>query len=196
MRTIVFATGNNHKVEEVQGILTASSMRLASLADINWTDEIIEDGSNFKENAFIKANTLYNAGHSLVLSEDSGLVVEALDGLPGIFSARYAGENSTSEDNNKKILEALRNCSNRTAYFKTVVCYIEDGIPYYFQGSCPGTILRKAEGNGGFGYDPLFKPDGYDHSFAILGSDIKSKISHRAMAFQSFDAFITDKNLG
>ncbi len=195
MLTIIFATGNPHKVEEVNSIMNMDDVLLKNLNDIHWTTEIIEDGVTFKENAFIKANTLFKEGHPCVLAEDSGLVVEALNGAPGIFSARYAGSQKSHADNNIKLLQELSTHQNRKAKFTATICYIEHGKIHYFIGECQGEILSELDGDKGFGYDPLFKPNGYDRSFAILGDRIKSNISHRAKAFIAFTEFLKQKNL-
>lgn len=194
MMTIVFATGNEHKISEVSTILSLPNIRLESLKKIGWNTEIIEDGLSFKENAYIKAHTIFQSNHPRVLAEDSGLMVDYLGGAPGIYSARFAGDHKSDEDNNLKLLKKLQSASNRKAKFTATICYIDHSGVYYFEGICPGEITTKHSGVNGFGYDPIFIPDGYDKTFAELGNNIKSKISHRAKAFNKFSDFLKSKN--
>lgn len=190
MDTIIFATGNAHKVQEVAQILEGTDIKLQSLKDIGWTTDIVEDGTTFNANAYLKAKALYDAGHTSVISEDSGIVVDALNGAPGIYSARYAGEGKSQADNNALLVKNLVGIDNRKAHFHTSICWIRDGEVCYFVGNWHGVITTEPYGNGGFGYDPLFVPDGYTKTVAELGDDVKKLHSHRAKAFAQFKAFL------
>lgn len=181
MRKIVFATNNQHKLEEIREI-TKGKFEILSLADINCHDDIPETGVTFEENALIKAQYVkYKYGLDC-FADDSGLEVDALNGKPGVYTARYAGQNATSEDNMQKLLLELSENSNRDARFKTVIALIENGSQYFFEGTIDGVISQTKYGNGGFGYDPIFVPNGYSKTFAELDISIKNEISHRAKA--------------
>ncbi len=192
---IVFATSNAHKVEEVNSLLDNSNVVFHTLKDINWTSEIVENGSSFHQNALIKARTLFDAGHPIVLAEDSGLRVDALNGAPGIYSARYAGEDKNASDNNALLLDNLSNETNRSASFITVICFIYKAEVHFFEGVWQGKIAEHLDGKEGFGYDPLFIPVGYDITVAALGNTTKRKVSHRAKAFLQFKAYLQSANL-
>lgn len=190
LQTIVFATGNAHKAEEVSMILDGSNIVLKSLKDIGWSTEIVEDGDTFHANALIKAKAIYEAGHPNVISEDSGIVVDALDGAPGIYSARYAGEGKQAVDNNALLLKNLAGQSIRSAYYMAVICLIIDGEVHFFEGKWEGTIVNETSaGTGGFGYDPLFIPSGYQQTVAELPATVKTNQSHRSKAFTAFKAY-------
>lgn len=186
---IVLATANKNKVLELSKLLPAS-IQLISLVDVGITEEIPETGSTLEENAFIKANFVLeklktqNLNYA-VLSDDSGLEVAALNGLPGVSSAIYAGLPKNDHLNNIKLLNELINCTNRQAKFKTVLCFINQKISY-FEGSINGTIAYQLKGNNGFGYDPLFIPNGYTATFAELSLELKNNLSHRAIAVTNF----------
>lgn len=183
---IVFATNNSHKLEEIRQIL-GESIEVLSLADINCHDDIPETAPTLEGNAMMKARYVYDKYGTPCFADDTGLEVEALDGAPGVYSARYAGgESHDSEANMRKLLHELEGKENRRAQFRTVIALIEqkDGKPvaHTFEGKIEGHISNEKRGTSGFGYDPIFVPEGYEQSFAELGNEIKNKISHRARA--------------
>lgn len=183
---IVFATNNSHKLEEIRQIL-GESIEVLSLADINCHEDIPETAPTIEGNAMMKAHYVYDKYGTPCFADDTGLEVEALDGAPGVYSARYAGgEGHDSEANMRKLLHELEGKENRRAQFRTVIALIEqkDGKPvaHTFEGKIEGHISDEKRGTSGFGYDPIFVPEGYEQSFAELGNDIKNKISHRARA--------------
>lgn len=192
MKQLIFATHNAHKADEVKAIV-GNLFEVKNLSDINFFNEIPETGNTFKENAFQKVKYLHDKLNCNCFADDSGLSVDALNGEPGIFSARYAGEPSNSQRNTEKLLDALKNISNRKAQFTCVIAVILDGQPHFFEGVIHGTITETPYGEGGFGYDPVFIPDGYDKTFAELPADIKNKISHRAIALEKFKQFLNSK---
>lgn len=192
MKQLIFVTHNAHKAEEVKSIID-NSFEVKNLSDINFFDEIPETGSTFKENALQKVQYLHNKLKCNCFADDSGLSVDALNGEPGILSARYAGQPSNSQRNTEKLLNALKNETNRKAQFITVIAVILEDQTYFFEGIINGTITTTPQGEGGFGYDPIFIPDGYDKTFAELPAEIKNKISHRAIAMQKFKQFISSK---
>ena len=179
---VVFATNNMNKLSEVKKIL-GSNFEVMSLSDINCHDDIPEKGQTLKDNAIIKAQWIYDKYHVNCFADDTGLEVDALGGAPGVYSARYAGgEGHDSEANMKKLLSELEHTENRKARFRTVMALIIDGKVTTFDGIVNGSITKAKRGGEGFGYDPIFKPDGYEQTFAELGLDIKNRISHRARA--------------
>jgi XTP/dITP diphosphohydrolase len=183
---IVFATNNSHKLEEIRQIL-GESIEVLSLADINCHDDIPETAPTLEGNAMMKARYVYDKYGTPCFADDTGLEVDALDGAPGVYSARYAGgEGHDSEANMRKLLHELEGKENRRAQFRTVIALIEqkDGKPvaHTFEGKIEGHISDEKRGTSGFGYDPIFVPEGYEQSFAELGNEIKNKISHRARA--------------
>ena len=182
------ATHNLNKVEEARSILTDKS--LLSLADISYTDEIVESGDTLFENALIKVKAIFKSTGSACIADDTGLEVHALSGDPGVYSARYAGENATSEENISKLLSELNGVADRSATFRTILAYMNDfGQFRFFEGSIDGHIAEKPAGDNGFGYDPVFIPEGYDKTFAELPQLIKNEISHRRKAFEEFQLF-------
>lgn len=188
IRELIFATGNKHKAEEASRIL-GFTVKTAPEEIIKNTPE--ETGSTFRENALIKAKYLYENTCMACFSEDSGLEVEFLDGQPGVKTARFAGENATHESNNLLLLEKLKNIKNRRARFVACICFINKrGEASYFEGNVSGIIAEKICGDEGFGYDPVFIPDGYSQTFAELGPEIKDKISHRKNAIQKLKDFL------
>ena len=197
---IVFATNNKHKLQEIRAIL-GSDFEIVSLADIGCYDEIPETSNTLEANAHQKAEYVFNHYHLNCFADDTGLEVDALNGAPGVHSARYAeGTDHDSEANMKKLLDELGDNTNRKARFRTVISLIlaEEGNSssykeYLFDGEVKGHIAKEKHGNEGFGYDPLFIPDGYDKSFAELGEDIKNKISHRARAVAKLANFLKGK---
>ena len=179
---IVFATNNQHKLSEIRQIL-GSRVEVLSLKDIGCDVDIPETGSTLEENALQKAQYVYDHYHIDCFADDTGLEVDALGGAPGVYSARYAGgEGHDSEANMTKLLGELGENNNRRARFRTVIALIQQGQVHEFEGIVNGQIIRERRGGEGFGYDPIFQPDGYDQTFAELGIEIKNQISHRARA--------------
>ena len=199
-KSIVFATNNQHKLQEIRHILN-NSIEVLSLKDIGCDQDIPETGTTLEDNARQKAEYIWQEYHCDVFADDTGLEVDALDGAPGVYSARYAGEGHDSEANMAKLLHELGENNNRKARFRTVIALIQkkDICPcgctsikqeHLFEGIVEGTITRERSGVGGFGYDPIFQPDGYDKTFAELGEEIKNQISHRARATQKLAEYI------
>ncbi|MCL5035197.1 MAG: RdgB/HAM1 family non-canonical purine NTP pyrophosphatase [Bacteroidetes bacterium] len=183
---IVLATHNRHKVEEIRHILSDLNVELLSLDSFPEIGEIVEDGATLEENARKKARTVYEKTGLLSVADDTGLGVDALGGRPGVYSARYAGETATYRQNNEKLLGELRSVpfERRTARFRCAISIIGRDIDEIAIGDVPGKILMEARGANGFGYDPLFLPDGYDISYAEMESALKNKLSHRARALE------------
>ena len=186
---LVFATNNLNKLSEVQKMLP-NSIELLSLKDINCFDEIDETETTLEGNAKLKVNYITQKFGYNCFADDTGLEVESLDGKPGVYSARFAGEPVNSENNMQKLLSKLKNKENRKAQFRTAICLNIDDKQYLFEGICKGEILTKKEGEKGFGYDPIFKPQGYDISFAEMSSTAKNKISHRGIAIKKLVEFL------
>lgn len=180
-KKLVFATNNLHKLTEIKAIL-GEQIEILSLNDINCHVDIPETADTLEGNAKMKAEYIYQHYHLDCFADDTGLEVRALNGAPGVFSARYAGEGHDSQANMKKLLEHLKGKTNREAQFRTAICLIENGEEHLFEGLVKGKIIEEKRGEAGFGYDPVFVPDGYDKTFAELGEDIKNQISHRARA--------------
>lgn len=186
---IVFATQNKHKLEEIQKIV-GDQYKIISLADLNFFEDIPETENTLVGNALMKARFIHEKFHCNCFADDTGLEIEALHGAPGVYSARYAGPACSFEDNMRKVLSQMEGISNRKAQFKTVIALILDNKEYLFEGSVSGTILEKKSGTQGFGYDPIFLPDGYNESFAEMSAELKNKISHRAVATQKLTHFL------
>jgi XTP/dITP diphosphohydrolase len=186
---IVFATNNENKIKEIRNII-GNSFTLLSLDDINFNEEIPEDNPTLEGNAMQKARFIYNISHKNVFADDTGLEVEALNGLPGVKSARFAGEAKDSSANIDKLLYMLGKNSNRKARFRTVIALIINNEEYLFEGSASGTIISERRGKEGFGYDPVFIPEGKNITFAEMNLDEKNKISHRAAAFEKLRLFL------
>lgn len=184
-KILVFATHNHNKLREVQALIP-QGITLKSLTDIGCNEEIIENAPTIKGNAMLKANYVFETYNLPCFADDTGLIVDALNGAPGVYSARYAGAHKSSEDNMNKLLIELATKKDRTARFKTVIAYVVAGKTKTFEGICEGQITRERQGTGGFGYDPIFKPDGYDSTFAQMAMDLKGKISHRGRAMTKF----------
>lgn len=177
------ATRNAHKVEEIRAILSA--FEVLDLSVLTDPPEVEETGSTFLENAILKAQAISELTDALVLSDDSGLEVDSLGGDPGVYSARYAGEDGNDSLNNEKLLRELDGQSERTARFRCVIVLARGGnVLADFSGAVEGHILQRNQGEGGFGYDPLFVPEGYERSFAELGEEIKNGLSHRSRALE------------
>jgi XTP/dITP diphosphohydrolase len=198
MKTIVFATNNAHKLEEVRAIVSGK-INLISLSDIGCHDEIPETSGTLEGNALQKACYVKEHFGYDCFADDTGLEVEALNGEPGVHSARYAGDAHDSEANMEKLLRVLADVQNRKARFRTVIALIINEQELFFEGVVNGHIISDRRGNAGFGYDPLFIPEGFDKTFAELGAAIKNKISHRAAATRRFADWLiqyTDKQAG
>lgn len=189
-KKIVFATNNKHKLDEVRKVV-GDKFDIVSLEEIGCLEDIEETGSTLTENAHIKAQYVKDNYGLDCFADDTGLEVEALDGRPGVYSARYAGPNHDSEANVAKLLLELDGKTNRNACFKTVICLLLNGEEHFFEGKISGTILTERREGTGFGYDPVFSPNGYDTSFAELGDDLKNKISHRALAVKKLCDFLS-----
>ena len=190
---IVFATHNRHKSEEACQIL-GPRWTLRNLHDLGQTEEIPETADTLKGNALQTAQYVYDKYHLSCFADDTGLEVEALDGQPGVYSARYAGEHCTFADNVRKLLHEMEGKSNRRACFKTVVALILDGETHFFEGRVDGTIIESPRGEEGFGYDPVFVPDGFTETFAEMSAEQKNKISHRGRAMAKLIEFLQTIN--
>lgn len=188
---LVFATNNLNKLAEVQKMLP-NSIELLSLKEIDCFDDIEETASTLEGNAKIKANYITENFKYNCFADDTGLEVESLNGAPGVFSARYAGEPSNSENNMKKLLTNLGNHTNRNAQFRTSICLNLNGEQFLFDGICKGEILHQKQGDNGFGYDPIFKPNNYSVSFAEMSVEDKNNISHRGLAIKKLVDFLTN----
>jgi XTP/dITP diphosphohydrolase len=189
MRKLVFATNNKHKLEEVRDV-SLGLTEILSLKEINCSDDIPETADTLEGNALLKARHIYDKYGYDCFADDTGLEVEALDGRPGVYSARYAGEEQDAAKNMQKLLSELAGKENRRARFRTVVALIEKGKINYFEGIINGHITTSPAGNAGFGYDPVFIPEGFSQTFAELGSELKNKISHRALAINELKNYL------
>ena len=186
---MVVATNNAHKLKEIAAIL-GQEIELLSLKDIQCYADIPETADTLEGNARQKAMYIYENYGMDCFADDTGLEVEALGGAPGVFSARYAGDGHDSEANMQKLLKELAGKENRKAQFRTVICLIRNGKEYLFEGIVKGEIIQEKRGGAGFGYDPIFVPEGYDLTFAELGDDVKNTISHRARAVEKLCQFL------
>lgn len=185
--TLLFATGNIDKLKQVE--LMIDNLKSPKDFDLNDID-VVEDGKSLKENAYKKAKTYFDLAKVPTISDDTGLFVEALDNRPGIYAHRYAGEDATYKDNRDKLLSELKDKDNRDAYFKTIVCYIdENGKDYYFEGILEGTITKEEIGQYEFGYDQIFLPNGSDRTLGQMTEKEINQISHRSKAIESFVKF-------
>lgn len=193
MIELVFATNNRHKLNELSK-LAGDKFHLLSLKDINCYDDIPETADTLEGNAALKAQYIWEKFGINCFADDTGLEVDALNGQPGVYSARYAGEDQDSEANLSKVLEELKDNSNRKARFRTVICLIIDGKEHYFEGIVNGNLLSVRQGKEGFGYDPIFVPDGYNNTFAEMDMDVKNKISHRGIATEKLIVFLKNLN--
>lgn len=186
---LVFATNNAHKLEEVREVV-GNNFEILSLNDIGCHEDIAETGATLEENALIKVRYVKEKYGYDCFGDDTGLEVEALHGAPGVYSARYAGEGHDAKANMKKLLSNMQGNDNRKAAFRSVIALILDGKEYLFEGRIDGQIIEDERGSAGFGYDPVFQPDGYEQTFAQLGNDVKNKISHRALAVKKLCDFL------
>lgn len=188
-KKLVVATNNAHKLEEIAAIL-GDEMELLSLKDIHCDADIPETADTLEGNARQKAMYIYENYGMDCFADDTGLEVEALNGAPGVYSARYAGDGHDSEANMQKLLHELGDKENRKAQFRTAICLILEGKEYLFEGIVKGEIIKEKRGGAGFGYDPIFVPEGHELTFAELGNDIKNTISHRARAVEKLCLFL------
>ena len=187
---IIFATNNKHKLIEINDLL-GKSFTLLSLKDINLSGEIPENLPTLEGNALFKAKYIHNSTGMNVFADDTGLEIEALKGSPGVHSARFAGEEKDFRANTEKVLKLMKGEKNRRAKFRTVIALILNGAEYLFEGIIPGTILNEKRGEGGFGYDPIFVPEGENMTFAEMSLNEKNRISHRALAFEKLKLFLS-----
>ena len=188
---LVFATNNLHKLEEVQALLK-NNIQLLSLADIGCKEELPETGNTIEANAKQKAEYIFNKYHLECFADDTGLEIDALNGKPGVYSARYAGEEKSAEKNIEKALEEMKKVKNRTALFKSVISLIYKNKSILFEGIVEGEILKGLRGTNGFGYDPIFQPKGASKTFAEMTLEEKNKISHRAIAVKKLVTFLNE----
>ena len=189
MRKLVFATNNAHKLEEVRAVLE-NKIEIISLNELGCYDDIPETADTLEGNALIKAEYVFNKFEMACIADDTGLEVEALNGEPGVYSARYGGEPHNAQKNMQKLLTNLKGIENRKARFRTVIVLKDAERELYFEGTIHGHISETPSGAAGFGYDPVFVPDGYNKSFAELGPELKNKISHRALAVEELIRFL------
>ena len=189
VRELVFATNNEHKLSELRAIV-GDKFRILGLKDIGCTDEIKEDGTTLKENALINARYVKDHYGYDCFADDTGLEVKVLDGAPGVYSARFAGPSCDSERNIDKLLILMGECADREARFSTVFALIMGEKVHFFTGEVRGSILKERRGKGGFGYDPVFQPEGSELSFAEMDSEAKNAISHRGRATEALVAFL------
>lgn len=193
IQKILIASGNIHKISEIKSVLKKSpNILILSLKDFGIKIVVKEDGKTLQENALIKAKKINSVLRMPTISDDTGLFVDALNGAPGIYSARYAGEIAGYKENRMKLLSEMRNVQRdkRSAHFKSVICfYVNDKEHYFFEGVCKGKIIYEEKGKNGFGYDSIFVPDGLNKTFAEMTDSDKNKISHRANALEQFRKF-------
>lgn len=185
---LVFATNNEHKLLEIKA--SVQNYKVKGLKEYGVHEEIPETGTTLKENAQIKARFIYERYGVDCFADDTGLEVNSLGGAPGVYSARYAGPACDYHDNNEKLLRELNHVEDRSAQFRTVICLIMNGEEHYFEGICSGEILKTYQGEHGFGYDPLFRPIGFNESFAQMSTMAKNEISHRGLAVQKLLQFL------
>lgn len=198
MRTLIFATNNKHKLQEVREMLEGVAI-IKSLEEMGLSGEIPETSETLQGNALQKAEWVWNRTHMDCFADDTGLEVEALDGRPGVYSARYAGEHCSFDDNVNKMLDEMKDKDNRKACFRTVICLIEGAsadmpTPQYFEGRVDGEILRERYGKEGFGYDPIFMPEHFAVSFAEMPLEVKNQISHRGRAVKQLVNHIVEQS--
>lgn len=189
MKEIIFATNNLHKLQEIRNI-TKGKLHIRSLHDLGFYEDIPETENSIEGNAVLKAATVFKLFQLPCFADDTGLEVNALNGAPGVYSARYAGENASYSDNVAKLLKAMENYRDRKARFKTVIAYIDKHTQRLFEGIIEGNISTKAMGINGFGYDPVFVPNGFDISFAEMDSATKNALSHRAIASRKLSEWL------
>ncbi len=190
MNKLVLASRNQHKIEEMKALLQPLGIEVLSALDFPNLKDVDEDRLTLEGNALKKANYVFKTTGLPSLSDDTGLEVDALNGAPGVYSARYAGKDVSYQDNVLKLLTDMNDISNRKAQFRTVVAFVTSEHEITFEGCVEGKILNEQKGAGGFGYDPVFQPNGFEHTFAELDSEIKNSMSHRGRAIQKFMAFL------
>lgn len=186
---LIFATNNQGKLRELRQLVGVGVI-IRTLKEVGVVEDLPEPFDTFEQNAWSKANYVFQKLGKSCFAEDSGLVVPALNGAPGVFSARYAGEPSDDERNNRKLMEQLKDETDLRAWYQATICLIIGGHVHYFEGKCEGTISIKARGDGGFGYDPLFIPTGYEQTFGELPPEVKNKLSHRGKAVGQLANFL------
>ncbi|MCB0729992.1 MAG: RdgB/HAM1 family non-canonical purine NTP pyrophosphatase [Ignavibacteriae bacterium] len=193
---VIFATGNKGKLREVKNIFADTNLEIISLEELNFNEEIEETGLTFYENAFIKADAIFNKFKIPTIADDSGLAVDQLDGQPGVFSARYAGENVTYDDNNRKLLKELENFPQ--PHFAKFVCcavFVDNTNRIAVNGELKGEIIKEFKGTNGFGFDPIFQPESYKITLAEMNIEEKNKISHRSKAFNLLKEKLVDLSI-
>ena len=190
LKNILLASANPHKIAELEQILEPLGIELASTRDYPGVEEVVEDKPTLEGNALKKARFWYDKTGLPSLADDTGLEVDALNGAPGVYSARYAGELASYADNVKKLLHELEGKQNRKARFRTVIAFVDGEEEHIFEGICKGEIIHAPRGEKGFGYDPVFMPDGFDKTFAELNAKQKNLISHRGLALKKFLNFL------
>lgn len=196
---ILIGTNNRHKIEEIKNILNGMDIELLSIDDLGINITIEEDAMTLEGNAFKKAKEFYDTAKMPVFADDTGLFIDLICGAPGVCSSRYAGENATYDENCNKLLEEMKDLpeGSRQGGFKTVICYFENPENvHYFKGEVRGKILTTKRGESGFGYDPLFVPDGFDKTYAEMNAEEKNMFSHRAKALEKFAEFLKNKKTG
>ena len=186
---LIFASNNKGKITEIQSLIP-TEITVTSMKDVGIDVDIPEPFDTFRDNAKAKADYIKNLAGQNCFAEDSGLIVPALNGEPGVFSARYAGEPSNDRNNNQKLLKEIQKVSDKRAHYKSVICLLLDDEIHYFEGKCEGSIAEAPKGDGGFGYDPLFIPEGYEQTFGELSLEIKNTLSHRGKAMKLFTEFL------
>lgn len=189
---LVFATNNKHKIREISELLD-SNISILGLTDLNITEDIPEEADTLEENAIFKARYVHERTGMNVFADDTGLEVECLDGAPGVYSARYAGKSKSFDDNIEKLLREMQGSTDRRARFRTVIALILDDTEYLFEGTVEGEIISERRGSGGFGYDPVFLPGGFDKTFAEMPLAEKNTISHRARAMIKLLEFFKER---
>lgn len=189
---LTFASNNAHKLEEIKRKLLGTSVGILGLSESGINEELSETGDTLEANAFEKANSVYSKFGLNCFADDTGLEVDALDGAPGVYSARYSGDKATSEDNVKKLLQEMKGKTNRKARFRTIVSLVIDATEHRFEGIVSGHIVENPIGSQGFGYDPVFVPKGYDKTFAEMDGDLKNQISHRGKAIEKMVRFLKE----
>lgn len=195
---ILIATNNKHKINEILSILEEKipgQIQLVRPRDLGINLNVEENTNSLEGNAELKARAFFNAAKIPVIADDTGLEIDALNGQPGVISARFAGEPSNDERNRKKVLELMRKIpeKERTARFRTVICYIDEKTTNFIQGKCEGKIINEERGNAGFGYDPIFMPDGSNKTFAEMTAEEKNAVSHRGNAIKNFADWLSDR---
>jgi XTP/dITP diphosphohydrolase len=189
-KTLLFASSNQHKLEEIKRMVP-EGYHVKNLKDIGWTKEIPEPFETFEENAATKVNTLFAATQMMCFAEDSGIVIDALDGRPGCIFCTIFGRHGDNEENNRKVLTEMQDVKNRSAYFISVIAFqVAENEIHFFKGKVQGSISMSAIGTGGFGYDPIFIPQGFDDTFGRLPSSLKNRISHRSRSMEQFIDFL------